>query len=134
MKIWVKVFKSGLSKFCGRQPLKNLLSPLVNTLSQIFILFFIHFRVKDHLYFLNFRFLPQDSEYGGVVFNVTIFNTAGSKDYVLIILIVPESINAIFKTNVDTIMVSQMEDSPCTVPVNVSLKATLQRCSYKMVF
>ena len=98
------------------------------------ILFFIHFRLKDHLYFLNFRFLPQGSEYGGVVFNVTIFNTARSKDYVLIILIVPESINAIFKINVDKIIVSQMEDSPCTVPVNVSSKATLQRCSYKNVF
>ena len=33
---WDKVFKSGLSKFCGRQPLKNLLSPLVNTLSHLF--------------------------------------------------------------------------------------------------
>ena len=56
--IWDKVFKSGLSKFCGRQPLKNfrgygllkqtisskffkgclpqnLLSPLLNTLSHI---------------------------------------------------------------------------------------------------
>ena len=30
-----KVSKSGLSKFCGRQPLKNLLSPLLNTLSQV---------------------------------------------------------------------------------------------------
>ena len=28
--IWDKVFKSGLSKFCGRQSLKNLLSPLLN--------------------------------------------------------------------------------------------------------
>ena len=27
-----KVFKSGLSKFCGRQPIKNLLSPLLNTM------------------------------------------------------------------------------------------------------
>ena len=27
--------KIGLSKFCGRQPLKNLLSPLSNALSQI---------------------------------------------------------------------------------------------------
>ena len=48
--IWDKVFKSGLSRFCGRQPLKNfkqtislvkdclpqnLLSPLMNTLSYI---------------------------------------------------------------------------------------------------
>ena len=33
--IWRKVFKSGLSKFCGRQPLKNLLSPLLNTLSHM---------------------------------------------------------------------------------------------------
>ena len=46
--IWDKKFKSGLSKFCGRQPLKanfksffkgclpqNLLSPLLNTLSHI---------------------------------------------------------------------------------------------------
>ena len=31
--IWDKIFKSGLSTFCGRQPLKNLLSPLWNTLS-----------------------------------------------------------------------------------------------------
>ena len=48
--IWDKVFKNGLSKFCGRQPLnfpfkffkaclpQNLLSPLLNTLSHIFIL------------------------------------------------------------------------------------------------
>ena len=53
--IWGKVFKSGLSKFCGRQSLKkflsrpyhlkfikgclpkNLLRPLLNTLSQIFV-------------------------------------------------------------------------------------------------
>ena len=28
---WDKVFKSGLSKFCGRQPLQNLPSPLLNT-------------------------------------------------------------------------------------------------------
>ena len=33
--IWDKVFKSGLSKFCGRQPLKNLVIPLLNTLSRI---------------------------------------------------------------------------------------------------
>ena len=32
---WDKVFKSGLNNFCGRQPLKNLLSPLLNTLSQM---------------------------------------------------------------------------------------------------
>ena len=31
--IWGKVFKSGLNKFYGRGPLKNLLSPLLNTLS-----------------------------------------------------------------------------------------------------
>ena len=30
-----RVFKSGLSKFCGRKSLKNLLSPLLNTLSQV---------------------------------------------------------------------------------------------------
>ena len=30
-----KVFKSGLSKFCGSQLLKKLLSPLLNILSQI---------------------------------------------------------------------------------------------------
>ena len=29
---WDKVFKSGPGKFCGRHPLKNLLSPLLNTL------------------------------------------------------------------------------------------------------
>ena len=40
-KIWDKVFKSGLSKFCGRQPLKNSLSPLLNTLSHMTILVFI---------------------------------------------------------------------------------------------
>ena len=40
MVIWDKVFKSGLSKFCGRQPLKNLLSPLLNTLSHLKIDFF----------------------------------------------------------------------------------------------
>ena len=28
--IWDKVFKNGLSKFCGRQPLKKLLSPLLS--------------------------------------------------------------------------------------------------------
>ena len=35
---WDEVFKSELSKFCGRQPLKNLLSLLLNTLSQIWII------------------------------------------------------------------------------------------------
>ena len=35
MGIWDKVFKNELRKFCGRQPLKNLLSPLQNTLSHI---------------------------------------------------------------------------------------------------
>ena len=30
-----KVFKSRLSKFCGKQSLKNLLSPLLNTLCHI---------------------------------------------------------------------------------------------------
>ena len=35
--IWNKVFKSGLSKFCRRQPLKNLLSPLLNTLSHLLL-------------------------------------------------------------------------------------------------
>ena len=34
--IWDKVFWSGLSKFCGRQPLKNLLSPLLNALPYFF--------------------------------------------------------------------------------------------------
>ena len=34
---WDKVFKSGLSKFCGRQPLKNLLIPLLNTLSRMIV-------------------------------------------------------------------------------------------------
>ena len=38
-KIWDKVFKNGLGKFCGRQPLKNLLSPLLNTLSHMFRLY-----------------------------------------------------------------------------------------------
>ena len=33
--IWDKVFKSGLSKFCRRQSSKNLLSPLLNTLSNL---------------------------------------------------------------------------------------------------
>ena len=33
--IWEKVFKNGLSKFCERHPLKNLLSPLLKTLSRI---------------------------------------------------------------------------------------------------
>ena len=32
-----KVFKSGLSIFCGRQPLKNLVCPILNTLSRIII-------------------------------------------------------------------------------------------------
>ena len=30
-----KVFNSGLSKFCGSHPLKNVLSPLLNTFSHI---------------------------------------------------------------------------------------------------
>ena len=33
--IWDKVFKRRLSKFCGRQTLKNLISPLLNTLLHI---------------------------------------------------------------------------------------------------
>ena len=38
--LWSKVFRSGLSKFCGRQPLKNLLSTLLSTLSHICILLY----------------------------------------------------------------------------------------------
>ena len=33
---WNKVFKNGLSKICGRQPLRNSFSPLLNPLPQIF--------------------------------------------------------------------------------------------------
>ena len=40
MEIWDKVCKSGLNKFCGRQPLKNLPSPLLNILSHLFSLTF----------------------------------------------------------------------------------------------
>ena len=36
--IWDKVFKNGLIKFCGRQPLKNLLSPLLNIWSHLLLL------------------------------------------------------------------------------------------------
>ena len=32
--IWDKVFKNGLSKVCGRQPLRILLGPFLNTLSK----------------------------------------------------------------------------------------------------
>ena len=35
--IWDKVFKSGLSKFCGRQSLKNLLRSLLNTLCRLYL-------------------------------------------------------------------------------------------------
>ena len=35
-----KVFKSGLSRFCGRESLKDLLSPLWNTLSNLIIFSF----------------------------------------------------------------------------------------------
>ena len=40
--IWNKVFKSGVSTFCGRQPLKQLLSPLFNTLSHLFLEYFFN--------------------------------------------------------------------------------------------
>ena len=33
--IWDEVFNSGLSEFCGRQSLRNLLSPLLNALSHM---------------------------------------------------------------------------------------------------
>ena len=33
--IWDKVLKNGLSKICGRQPLKILLGPFLNTLSHL---------------------------------------------------------------------------------------------------
>ena len=39
---WDKVLKSGLSKFCGRQPLKNLLSRFLNTLPQICLRVFVN--------------------------------------------------------------------------------------------
>ena len=35
MFVWDKVFKGGLSKFCGRYPLRKLLSLLLNTLSHL---------------------------------------------------------------------------------------------------
>ena len=34
--MWDKVFKNGSSKICGRQPLKILHGPLLNTLSHVF--------------------------------------------------------------------------------------------------
>ena len=40
-RVWDKVFKSGPCKFRGRQPLKNLLRPLLNTLS--------HLKIKNTL-------------------------------------------------------------------------------------
>ena len=52
---WDKVFKSG--KFCGRQPLKNLLSPLLNTLSQICFQRTLHnimFYIPRGIYLTNF--------------------------------------------------------------------------------
>ena len=39
---WDKAFKSNLSKFYGRQPLKNLLSLLLNTVSNIRRLFSVN--------------------------------------------------------------------------------------------
>ena len=33
---WDKVFKNGLRKICGRQPLRNSFSPLLNPLPQMF--------------------------------------------------------------------------------------------------
>ena len=36
-KIWDKVFKNEPSKICGRQPLKILLGPFLNTLSHILL-------------------------------------------------------------------------------------------------
>ena len=36
--VWDKVSKNGLREFCGRQPLKNLLSSLLDTFFHIFIL------------------------------------------------------------------------------------------------
>ena len=62
---WYKVFKSGLSKFQKRQPLKNLLSPFLNTLSQISLLILSEFEQivstallkssKGHKFSVDFR-------------------------------------------------------------------------------
>ena len=35
---WAEISKSGLSKYCERQPLKNLLSPLLNNLFRLKLL------------------------------------------------------------------------------------------------
>ena len=52
---WDRVFKSGLIKFCGRQPLKNLLSPLLNTLSQILLWKYFIKKNRDWVVFCKRR-------------------------------------------------------------------------------
>ena len=73
MSFGTKYFKSRLSKFCGRQPLKkltnffkgclpqNLLSPLLNTFSHLFLVF-THLTFNEHINLgpnLSFRGLKQ---------------------------------------------------------------------------
>ena len=53
--VWEKVFKIGLSKFCGREPLRNLLSPSLNTLSN-FVISHIYFQtIWSNFLFFFFR-------------------------------------------------------------------------------
>ena len=39
MMVWVKVFKNEPIKICGRNPLKNVLGPFLNTLTHIMKMF-----------------------------------------------------------------------------------------------
>ena len=53
--IWDKVCKSGLSKFCGRQPLKNLLSPFLNMIHFTKPFLFLH-DMNDIMLLLAYRY------------------------------------------------------------------------------
>ena len=61
-----------------------------------------------------YRLLPQAGKYGGVVFNITIYNTSMSKDVIFIVGVVPETVQVNLKVNVSKKHISILEDSDCT--------------------
>ena len=68
-----------------------------------------------------FRFVPKKGMFGPVIFDVNIYNTSSSKDYVLLIAVLLESVIVMLNNNVSKINITRLEDSPCNSPVNVNI-------------
>ena len=68
-----------------------------------------------------FRLVPEKGMFGPVIFDVNIYNTSSSKDYILLISVLPESVIVMLNSNVSKINIPRYEDSSCNSPVNVKI-------------